>query len=108
MHVKERRGLGNAGHGVVTATASLHQCIGVQLCKCSGVTMECDASLLPHPHPPSLPSLTTCSSLLNKLLAFAYQSQEVREGVKKNVFIWDFVPNIGPHPPTAHVWDSTK
>ena len=27
---------------------------------------------------------------------------------KKNVFIWDFVPNIGPHPPTAHVWDSTK
>ena len=21
---------------------------------------------------------------------------------KKNVF-WDFVPNIGPHPPTAHV-----
>ena len=30
-----------------------------------------------------------------------------REGVKKNVF-WDFVPNIGPHPPTAQVWDSTK
>ena len=29
----------------------------------------------------------------------------VREGVKKNVFFWDFVPNIGPHPPTAHVWD---
>ena len=27
---------------------------------------------------------------------------------KKNVLIWDFVPNIGPHPPTAHVWDSTK
>ena len=24
---------------------------------------------------------------------------------KKNGFIWDFVPNIGPHPPTAHVWD---
>ena len=22
---------------------------------------------------------------------------------KKNGFIWDFVPNIGPHPPTAHV-----
>ena len=21
---------------------------------------------------------------------------------------FDFVPNIGPHPPTAHVWDSTK
>ena len=32
----------------------------------------------------------------------------VREGVKKNVFFWDFVPNIGPHPPTAHVWDSSK
>ena len=32
----------------------------------------------------------------------------IREGVKKNVFIWDFIPNIGPHPPTAHVWDSTK
>ena len=32
----------------------------------------------------------------------------IREGVKKTVFIWDFVPNIGPHPPTAHVWDSTK
>ena len=33
----------------------------------------------------------------------------IREGVKKKtVFIWDFVPNIGPHPPTAHVWDSTK
>ena len=32
----------------------------------------------------------------------------LREGVKKNVFIWDFVSNIGPHPPTAHVWDSTK
>ena len=30
-----------------------------------------------------------------------------REGVKKT-FFWDFVPNIGPHPPTAHVWDSTK
>ena len=29
----------------------------------------------------------------------------LREGVKKNGFIWDFVPNIGPHPPTAHVWD---
>ena len=27
---------------------------------------------------------------------------------KKNGFIWDFVPNIGPHPPTARVWDSTK
>ena len=33
---------------------------------------------------------------------------QLREGVKKNGFIWDFVPNIGPHPPTAHVWDSTK
>ena len=32
----------------------------------------------------------------------------VREGPKKNGFIWDFVPNIGPHPPTARVWDSTK
>ena len=27
---------------------------------------------------------------------------------KKKRFFWDFVPNIGPHPPTAHVWDSTK
>ena len=27
---------------------------------------------------------------------------------QKNIFIWDFVPNIRPHPPTAHVWDSTK
>ena len=27
---------------------------------------------------------------------------QVREGVqKKKVFFWDFVPNIGPHPPTA-------
>ena len=25
-----------------------------------------------------------------------------------NRFFWDFVPNIGPHPPTAHVWDSVK
>ena len=34
---------------------------------------------------------------------------DLREGVKKkNVFIWDFVPNIEPHPPTAHIWDSTK
>ena len=34
---------------------------------------------------------------------------QVREGVnKKNRFLWDFVPNTGPHPPTAHVWDSTK
>ena len=32
----------------------------------------------------------------------------LREGVKKNIFIWDFVPNIRPHPPTAHIWDSTK
>ena len=32
----------------------------------------------------------------------------LREGVKKKTFIWDIVPNIGPHPPTAHVWDSTK
>ena len=32
----------------------------------------------------------------------------IREGVKKNVFFWDFVPNIGPHQPTAHVWDSTE
>ena len=31
---------------------------------------------------------------------------QVREGVnKKNRFLWDFVPNTGPHPPTAHVWD---
>merc|ERR1719209_2894740 len=31
--------------------------------------------------------------------------KSLREGVKnKNVFIWDFVPNIGPHSPTAHVW----
>ena len=29
----------------------------------------------------------------------------IREGVKKNGFFWDFVPNIGPHPPTTHVWD---
>ena len=27
---------------------------------------------------------------------------------QKKTFFWDFVPNIGPHPPTAHVWDSTK
>ena len=27
----------------------------------------------------------------------------IREGVKKTCFFWDFVPNIGPHPPTAHV-----
>ena len=33
---------------------------------------------------------------------------KLRKGVKKNVFLWDFVPNIGPHPPTAHIWDSTK
>ena len=33
----------------------------------------------------------------------------LREGVKKKtIFIWDFVPNIRPHPPTAHVWDSTQ
>ena len=28
--------------------------------------------------------------------------------VSKKTFFWDFVPNIRPHPPTAHVWDSTK
>ena len=33
---------------------------------------------------------------------------DLREGPKKTGFIWDFVPNIGPHPPTARVWDSTK
>ena len=27
---------------------------------------------------------------------------------KKKRFFWDFVPNIGPHAPTTHVWDSTK
>ena len=31
----------------------------------------------------------------------------LREGVKKS-FFWDFVPNIGPHPTTANVWDSIK
>ena len=31
-----------------------------------------------------------------------------KEGVQKKTFFWDFVPNIGPHSPTAHVWDSTK
>ena len=31
----------------------------------------------------------------------------VREGVKKNNFFQDFVLNTGPHPPTAHVQDST-
>ena len=32
----------------------------------------------------------------------------VKGRCKKKRFFWDFVPNIGPHPPTAHVWDSTK
>ena len=36
-----------------------------------------------------------------------YHAKVIREGVKKNGFFWDFVPNIGPHPPTAQVWDST-
>ena len=27
---------------------------------------------------------------------------------QKKCFFWDFVPNIGPNPPTAHIWDSTK
>ena len=36
------------------------------------------------------------------------QQKRLRESVQKNGFIWDFVPNIGPHPPTALVWDSTK
>ena len=27
---------------------------------------------------------------------------------QKTRFFLDFVPDIGPHPPTAHVWDSTK
>ena len=27
---------------------------------------------------------------------------------KKNIFLGDFVQNVGPHPPTANVWDSTK
>ena len=39
---------------------------------------------------------------------YHFWQSHVREGVKKTGFIWDFVPNIGPHPPTAHVWDSTK
>ena len=32
----------------------------------------------------------------------------VREGAQKKRFFGDFVPNIGPHPTTVHVWDSTK
>ena len=41
-------------------------------------------------------------SLTYKFLNFRFP---LRECVKKNGFIWDFVPNIGPHPPTVHVWD---
>ena len=33
--------------------------------------------------------------------------QKDRKIIREGVF-WDFVPNVGPHPPTAHVWDSTK
>ena len=41
-------------------------------------------------------------------ISFSFLNHQlIREGVK-NTFFWDFVPNIGPHPPTAHVWDSTK
>ena len=47
------------------------------------------------------------SSSRLKVANFRFQVCDIpyREGVKKNGFIWDFVPNIGPHPPTAHVWD---
>ena len=31
------------------------------------------------------------------------RERDLREGVQKNPFFLDFVPNIGPHPPTAHV-----
>ena len=56
----------------------------------------------------------TAKSLLNLNLIwiavdiFQFLLIFIREGVKKTVFIWDFVPNNGPHPPTARVWDSTK
>ena len=29
-------------------------------------------------------------------------------GKASKVFFWNFVPNIGLHPPTAYVWDSTE
>ena len=44
---------------------------------------------------------TKTNSLINSINA-------IREGPKKNGFIWDFVPNIKPHQPTARLWDSTK
>ena len=44
-------------------------------------------------------------SPLQKRILLIPSNIAIREGVKKTGFIWDFVPNIGPHPPTAHIWD---
>ena len=40
-----------------------------------------------------------------QLRELALIDHDIGKVSKKNGFIWDFVPNIGPHPPTAHVWD---
>ena len=50
----------------------------------------------------------------NRATTFKLSSSEWTDNVSdkggcpKKSFFWDFVPNIGPHPPTAQVWDSTK
>ena len=37
--------------------------------------------------------------IIDFIIVFLFSIKNIREGVKKNVFFWDFVPNIGPHPP---------
>ena len=48
------------------------------------------------------------SVVLPKPTVLSIPSMLLGKVPKKNGFVWDFVPNIGPHPPNARVWDSTK
>ena len=49
-----------------------------------------------------------CHPVLGPIFALQRRLPTLGKVSKKTVSIWDFVPNVGPHPPTAHVWDSTK
>ena len=44
--------------------------------------------------------------VMNSMVSVNVSKHDKPKGrCQKNGFIWDFVQNIGPHPPTAHVWD---
>ena len=49
-----------------------------------------------------------CAILWGVQYMISYDAIKMIRKVSKKTFFWDFVPNIRPHPPTAHVWDSTK